>query len=616
MIQLQAIREHLRVSLWFLPALFAVAAVVVALVLLAVDDHVSRDPGDFFFLYGGTAEGARSVLSTIAQSMLTFTGLVFTITMLVLQLASSQLSPRVMRTFLRDRSNQGVLGVFVATFVYTLVVLREVRTDVDGDGGFVPGLSIWVGFALLLGSVAAFIYYIEHMAHAIRASTVIASIAAETEAAIERLYPASLAQAAGRNPMAVAPDGTPAGLVLKASRAGILVAVDEGALLRAVGDGERHLALIPAVGDFVPRGGPLVRLCGQWDAEASEEIRDAIGLEDERTLEQDAAFGFRQLVDVAVRALSPGTNDPTTAVQALDRLHDLLRQLAERDIPSPLRTDDAGRVRLIFPRPGWNDYVQLAVDEIRLAGEGQIQVSRRLRALLDDVSSVAPDDRQPVLRRQLALIDSSVRRSFADALDADTAGRPSARGHALVAPSATPRSDDELPRRRDASRSSGPACRAQDQPITERYVTHAIDQPRTSGAELLSWWSSERLVDYSTRPGGSSRRRMMTALRVDVPRASAGRESLDGRSRPGPSRRSLVAPGDQRCAWSTEATAQSATRCHRPGCRRATTTSAHHRGSVRSVADASASAKLMIPMAPKSMSSRHSRTSSGMVVGP
>ncbi|HVL52797.1 MAG TPA: DUF2254 family protein, partial [Vitreimonas sp.] len=189
MLALQQARERLRTSLWFVPGLFAVGAVALAVLALAVDDRISADPGGLLFLYGGTAEGARSVLSTIAQSMLTFTGLVFTITMLVLQLASSQLSPRVMRTFLRDRSNQVVLGFFVATFVYTLLVLRDVRAAVDGGEGFVPGLSIWIAFALLLTSVAAFIYYIDHMAHAIRASTVISNIANETEQAIERLYP-------------------------------------------------------------------------------------------------------------------------------------------------------------------------------------------------------------------------------------------------------------------------------------------------------------------------------------------------------------------------------------------------------------------------------------------
>jgi uncharacterized membrane protein len=430
--RLQALRERVRVSLWFLPALFALGAVLLAFVLLTVDHELSRNPSLVFFLYGGTAEGARGMLSTIAQSMLTFTGLVFTITMLVLQLASTQLSPRVMRTFLRDRSNQVVLGLFVATFVYTLVVLREVRAPVDGNGAFVPGLSIWVGFALLLGSVAAFIYYIDHMAHAIRASTVIANIARETEAAIERLYPEPFgAPGAQDHSDEIAEEGA---VVLKAPRAGVLVSVDARKLLRVAGDRNGAVEVIPAIGDFVPSGAPLARVSGRWDREGADEVRDSLGIEDERSLEQDAAFGFRQLVDIAVRALSPGTNDPTTAVQALDRLHDLLRRLAGREIPSAVRRDDSGRVRLVLSRPAWEDYVELAIDEIRLAGERQIQIGRRLRYLLEDLLSVAAADRTPVLRREIALLDSAVERSFTDAADRESARSPSARGNALAAP--------------------------------------------------------------------------------------------------------------------------------------------------------------------------------------
>ncbi len=198
--RVQAVRESIRQSLWFIPALSALGAVLLGMILLAVDRRLSGSATSIF-LYGGSAEGARSVLSTIAQSMLTFTGLVFTITMLVLQLASSQLSPRVMRTFLRDRSNQAVLGLFVATFVYTLVVLREVRAGVDGTVAFVPGLSIWVGFALLLGSVGAFVFYIDHMAHSIRATTIIARIASETRQALEHMYPDRVGQSGTPEPL-------------------------------------------------------------------------------------------------------------------------------------------------------------------------------------------------------------------------------------------------------------------------------------------------------------------------------------------------------------------------------------------------------------------------------
>ncbi|MEO5965640.1 MAG: DUF2254 domain-containing protein [Candidatus Limnocylindrales bacterium] len=427
MIRLQALRERLRISLWFLPAVFALAAVGLAVVLAAVDRRLG-DTGSLLFTFGRTAEGARAVLSAIAQSMLTFTGLVFTITMLVLQLASSQLSPRVMRTFLRDRANQIVLGLFVATFVYTLLLLREVRTPVDGDSGFVPAISIWVAFALLLASVGAFIYYIDHMAHAIRASTVIVSIWRETVAAIDRLFPEGLGDEPSEDlpwPNLQQPD-----IVLKAQHAGVLVRLDEDQLLAAAATGDRALALTPAVGDFVAEGSPLAHLWGFWDDEAVHAVLGATSQGDERTLEQDAAFGLRQLVDIAIRALSPGTNDPTTAVQALDRIHDLLRRLAMRRFPSRARAVD-GRVRMLLDAPGWDDFVRLGLDEIRLAGGSQIQVARRLRAILDDLATVAPGPRQAVLDEEIAALEAGVERGFRNDWDHDVAAEPSARGHAL-----------------------------------------------------------------------------------------------------------------------------------------------------------------------------------------
>lgn len=393
---LQSIRERLRLSLWFVPLVLTLAAGLLALVLGAVDKRLGADGSQVFFSFGGSPEGARSVLSTIAQSMLTFTGLVFTITMLVLQLASSQLSPRVMRTFLRDRGNQVVLGIFVATFVFTLLVLREVRTPVDGSDAFVPAISVWIAFALLLTSIAAFVWYIDHMAHAIRASTVIANIWSETVSSIERLYPERVGTRAAEAGWA---PSNPPGIVLKSPAAGVVVGVDEAALLEATAGGERVVELVPRIGDFIPRGAPLARLWGGWTGDTAEQVRDAIAIGGDRTLDQDALFGFRQLVDIAARALSPGTNDPTTAVQALDRIHDLLRRLARQDFPSPIRSLD-GRVRLILPRPSWEDYVHLGLEEIRLAGAAQVQVIRRLRALLDDLETEAPDNRQEALNEE------------------------------------------------------------------------------------------------------------------------------------------------------------------------------------------------------------------------
>jgi uncharacterized membrane protein len=432
MTRIASLLERLRLSLWFIPLLFAILAGVAAAISLTIDRELQGDRSTSF-LFGGTAEGARSVLDAIAQSMLTFTALVFTITMLVLQLASSQLSPRVMRTFLRDRQNQVVLGLFVATFLFTLLVLRDVRSA-DADESFVPGFSIWIAFALLLTSVGAFVYYIDHMAHAIRASTVITRIAAETREAIDRLYPEDAAdEEPAPGPASPANDSAQ---VITAERAGVLANVDTDAVVRAAEAADCFVEVVPTVGDFVPHGAPLFRVHDERrgrgrpgpaerdvssgerrETSLEDRLRGTVSLEDERTLQQDVAFGLRQLVDVAARALSPGTNDPTTAVQAIDHLHDMLRRLAARPFPPTVHLGKDDRPRAHVPRAEWADYVRLALEEVRLYGEQHIQVLRRLRRAIVDLVTVCRPERQAPLREQLALLDVAVERAFADAAD-------------------------------------------------------------------------------------------------------------------------------------------------------------------------------------------------------
>ena len=425
--RLDALRERLRLSLWFVPAVFGFAAAAGALLLLALDRRLAEESLEFF-RFGGTADGARSVLSAVAQSMLTFTGLVFTITMLVLQLAASQLSPRVMRTFLRDRQNQAVLGLFVATFLFTLVVLREVRSP-DGDAGFVPGVSIWVAFALLVASIGAFVIYIDHMAHAIRASTVISNIGDEARETLDRLYPQDGIDF-GVEPVAPAAMGRE----IYADDAGTLIGIDDSTLIETMS--ERHMAvqLVPMVGDFVPKGSVLFRLFAPLDGgtdrddELDERLRASARLGRERTMQQDLAFGLRQLVDIGARALSPGTNDPTTAVQAVDQLHDVMRQLIRRPFPSAVRRDADGEVRLVRRTPGWDDYVSLAFDELRLYGAGHLQVTRRLAFALRDLIAIAPGYRERPLVDRLTRLEHAVTRDFADPADRSWALEGSARG--------------------------------------------------------------------------------------------------------------------------------------------------------------------------------------------
>lgn len=414
MVRLAGLRERLNTSLWFLPTVFALGALVLGMVMLSIDRELQANGGSFFFVYGGTAEGARNVLSTVAQSMLTFTGLVFTVTMLVLQQAASQLSQRVLRTFLADRQNQVVLGLFVATFVYTLVVLRDVRASGAGFA-FVPALSVWLAFVLLGASVLAFIYYINHMGHAIRASTVIANIADDTEAAIDRAYPEEpkgALESRESNERVEQLRASRRWRTIDAERGGSVLEYSEERIVHAAQKAEVLVEMVPTVGDFVPRGTVLFRIEDKHDGaplpELDAELRAAVAFGRERTMTQDPAYGFRQLVDVASRALSPGTNDPTTAVQAIDRLHDLLLRLAGRPMPSPVVDDEDGQARLIVHHRAWARYVRLAVEEPRLYGERHIQVVQRLRVMLESLAEHCPDERLGVVRRELILLERQI----------------------------------------------------------------------------------------------------------------------------------------------------------------------------------------------------------------
>jgi uncharacterized membrane protein len=427
-----ALLDRLRSRLWVIPGAFAVGSAAAAFLLVPLDHLVDRYvSGDLSgILFSGGPDSARLVLSTIAAAMMTFTGLVFSVTMLVLQLASSQLSPRVMRTFLRDRVNQAVLGLFVATFLYSLLVLREVRSPTSGPS-FVPAISVSVAYGLLITSVGSFVFYIHHMAQAIRAATVIRSVADETRAAISRIYPAGIPAEPAAAPPAL-PDRSPDVVVTLERARGVVTSVDDAGLVTLARGAHAIVQLVPMVGDFVPAGAPLLHV---WLRGAATDVdslaaglRDAVYVGPERTMTQDAAFGFRQLVDIAERALSPAVNDPTTAVQALDQLHDLLRSLAVRAIPSPARVDEGGSLLLVLPQPSWAEYVALALDEIRQYGSGSIQVARRLRYLLLDLQAVAPEFRREPVARQLRLLDAGLATDFALREDRRSASQPSPSG--------------------------------------------------------------------------------------------------------------------------------------------------------------------------------------------
>jgi uncharacterized membrane protein len=376
--------HRLKGGYWLIPLTCVAVAVSAAFGLIAFDRYL-QDRDRFSWTYAGGPQNASDTLTTIASSMITFTGLVFSITVLALQLTSSQFSPRALRNFLRDRVAQFALGIFIATFAYSFAALSAVRVASDDGPPFVPGVTVTGAFVLIGVSIIMFVQYIHHTAQSIRAVTIIERVAHETRATIDDMYPVSVteplpepgpvAERAGRGHEVAAPG------------AGVIVDIDLDGLAGSV---TRHdgacVEVLHPVGAFVCEGQPLMRVWTTADTVVDWAVLQPFVLRDtERTMRADAAFGLRQLVDIAERAMSPGVNDPTTAVQCLDRIHDVLRRLSTRHIPVIHTGVCDGTVRAIAPGPSFDDLVGLGTEEVWHWGRESIQVQARLRSLLDDL---------------------------------------------------------------------------------------------------------------------------------------------------------------------------------------------------------------------------------------
>ena len=396
--------RRIRDKFWVVPLLFAVVAALLGLALTAFDDRLDTSL-TLPLLFAGGPEGARALLAAIITSMISFTALVFSITIVVLQLTSSQFSPRVLRTFLRDWVNQIALGVFVATFVYALVVLRAVRGTAQTEA-FVPQISVTMAFGFVLASVVVFLVYIDHIAQSIRAASIVTRIAAETREVLERRHPTDAEQ---RSPLQLPSSG---GHGVEADAPGVVQQVDDQALLELAEERGMTICVLRAVGEFVPAGAALLEVHGE-DLPDDGTLRSHVHLGKERTLDEDVGFGLRQLVDIAERALSPGVNDPTTAVQVIDQLHDLLRRLATRPLTPRQEITESGDLAVHVPQPILADYLNLAVDEIAHWGADVERVQQRLGVMLRDLNDAAIPTHRPAVGLALELFSdrSSDRRT-------------------------------------------------------------------------------------------------------------------------------------------------------------------------------------------------------------
>jgi len=406
---------YLRSSLWFVPILCVLVGVGLSFATIAIDRSVGTVVPRSL---SGDPEAALAILTTVAMSMVTLTGLVLTITMVVVQLAMGQFTPRVIRTILRDRPSQFAIGVFVATFAHAMLVMREVAAPSRSDlNGFVPGLAIVVAFVLILISIMVLVSYVHHIGQSLRVASLIDSIGDDTRKLLFELYPDI---GTGEES---APDDPPLDSlqqVVPAPSPGVLYKINERELVEAARGADVTIAILPRIGDFVPQGAPIFNVHGGTVADGRQLLR-AVALGRERTLHQDLGYGLQMLVDLAVRSLSKSMGDPTTAVQALDRLHDCLRQLIQRRFPSGHHFDSTGCLRLVVPKLTWQRYLDIVMDDLRHYAVSSMQVTRRLVATLEDLATIAPAQRLPPLERQLELLRNMASRAFSEQYDREYA---------------------------------------------------------------------------------------------------------------------------------------------------------------------------------------------------
>lgn len=379
--------DRLRTDLWLIPFGCAIAGMLLSFATLAIDR--ATDGELISQSITGDPNAGLQVLGTVAASMVSLTALVLSITAVVVQLAMGQFSPRSVRPFLRDRPSQFAIGIFVGTFVHAMVSMREVRSFTQN--GSVPGLTVMVSFGLVLVSIVVLVAYVHHIGNALKVDTIMRSIGDETRELLDKLYPVS-------HP-SVAPDD-----MVLAEEPGMIFRVDEEELVAAARAAGITLEMTHGVGVFVPQGAPLFLVDGDPSRLDRRRVRKAVFLGSERTMDQDGAFGVQTLVDIGERALTESFNDQTTAAQAVDRLHDILRQLATRSFPTGRFEDQDGVLRLIVPVYGWEDYVALAFDDLTAAAQDAPSVARRIRSALQDLLDVAPPERRPAIEKRLGAL--------------------------------------------------------------------------------------------------------------------------------------------------------------------------------------------------------------------
>lgn len=394
----------LRSSFWFVPGAMVLGAMALAALTLVIDASLAASLPEW--VYAGGADGGRALLSTVAGSMVTVAGVGFSITIVALVLASTQFGPRLLTLFMRDLTSQATLGTFTATFTFCVLVLRTIRGPDEAGGEFVPQISIAVSMGLTLLSVAALVYFFHHVALSIQAPRLVASVARDLDQAIDHLYPRDI----GRPGPVPAPSAVPSvgsDHVIAASRSGYVQVVDDRRMLDIASRRDLCVRLLTRPGLFVVRGNPIlvVRSTAPIDEALATALAGTLIVGDVRTAEDDLEYAVRQLVEVALRALSPAINDPFTAMAAVDWLGAALARLANEDFPARHRYDEAGRLRVVADGTTFGGITHTIFSRVRhYGGTSPVVLNRLLEAAAAFGPHVSDEKDRRLVRDELEAV--------------------------------------------------------------------------------------------------------------------------------------------------------------------------------------------------------------------
>lgn len=395
--------ERIRTSFWFVPSAMLGGAVVLFLLTISVDYHLKDGwQESVWYVYAGGSDGARALLSTVAGSMITVTGVVFSITIVAFTLASSQFSPRLLRNYMRDPGNQITLGTFIATFAYCLLVLRTVRGVNEHE--FVPHASVTCAVLLAFASIGILIFFIHHASTSIQAQEIVATLGRELEAAVPRIFPSGIGKE-GRRQDDLTPDEKELlarlraeGRTLVSPESNYLQGIDGDHLLTLAEENDLVVEVLFRPGQFVTADQAVFRV---WPADRPvERLSESLVFGSQRTGTQDFEYVIDQIVEVALRALSPSLNDPFTAQTCIDRLGGVMAQLAGKTFPGPYRYGAARRLRIITPETAFPSLLDTGFHQIRQSARGNAAVLIRLLETLGAIARSAngKENREAIAR--------------------------------------------------------------------------------------------------------------------------------------------------------------------------------------------------------------------------